>query len=242
MKNVLITGGAGGIGKEIVKKFITEDYHVYLIDVDNYNAEILLKELGYEKCTYINLDVTNIDSLKQYCSNLDKSFTLNHIITLAGRALPNEWIKFENQNINEIKDSIILNLFGHLNTIHAFYPFLKKSTKDKSVVMISSINAISNFDLPGYSAPKSGLYGFMNAVVKEFGTDGIRINVVSPGTVVTPATLKEPKDFGELLKGTALGHFTTSTDVSKLVFEICNTFCSITGQNFIIDAGQAKMH
>ena len=46
MKNVLITGGAGGIGSEIVKKFAENGYYVYFVDTDQNNANKLIKKVG----------------------------------------------------------------------------------------------------------------------------------------------------------------------------------------------------
>ena len=186
--------------------------------------------------------MTDLKKLTDYTNSLSNDFQLNSIITLAGRALENEWKKFAQQSLEDIHKSIDLNLLGHINVIHSFLPFLKKCTTDKSILMISSINASEGFGLPAYSSSKSGLYGFVNSMTQEFGNDGIRINTVSPGTVVTPATQTEPKNFDSLLKGTALGKFTTSEDVAKLVYEICNSFVSLTGQNIVLDAGQSLIH
>ena len=242
MKNVLITGGAGGIGSEIVKKFVSEGYFVYLIDTDENNAQKLINQIGKDNCEFLKLDVTNIAEIQNYCSTLKKSFKLNYIVTLAGRALENEWKPFEEQKLTEINNSINLNLFGHINIVHNFLPYIKSADGDKAVLMISSINATDAFGLPAYSASKSGLYGFKNALTYEFGKLGIRINTLSPGTVVTEATQKEPKDFTSLLKGTALNEFATSKDIAEVAYHMCNTFNTLTGQDIVVDAGQTKMH
>lgn len=242
MKKVLITGGAGGIGTEIVKKFAQNNYYVYIIDIDKKSGKNLENCLGKDKCQFIQLDVTNIEQIQSYVNTLNKNFELNHIVTLAGRALENEWISFEKQTLQDIHKSVQLNLLGHLNVIHSFLPFLKNTDGDKSILMVSSINATDCFGLPAYSASKSGLYGFKNATVNEFGLQGIRINTLSPGTVITEATQKEPKDFTALLKGSALGKFTTSKDVANLAFNICDTYVTMTGQDIVLDAGQTKMH
>lgn len=242
MKNVLITGGAGGIGSEIVKKFAEKGYYVYFVDTDQNNANKLIKKVGKDKCEFLKLDVTNVEEIKNYCKNLKKSFKLNHIITLAGRALENEWKPFEQQTLEDMQSSINLNLMGHINIIHCFLPYLKNAKGDKSILMISSINATDCFGLPAYSASKSGLYGFKNATTHEFGQMGIRINTLSPGTVITEATQKEPKDFTSLLKGSALNKFATSAQVADLSYHICNTFATMTGQDCVLDAGQTKMH
>lgn len=242
MKNVLVTGGAGGIGSEIVKKFADEGYFVYFVDTDQNNAKKLVQKIGSQKCSFVKLDVTNISEISNFCKTLEPNFKLNYVVTLAGRALENEWKPFEQQQLNEIHNSVNLNLLGHINIVYNFLPYLKNAEGDKAILMISSINATDAFGLPGYSASKSGLYGFTNAMTNELGQMGIRINTLSPGTVVTEATQKEPKDFTALLKGTALNKFATSKHIADVAYHMCNTFVTMTGQDVVVDAGQTKMH
>lgn len=241
-KNILVTGGAGGIGQEIVKIFVKNNYFVHFIDIDDTNGILLEQEIGQEKCKYIHLDVTDVDGIKEYVNKLPEDFQINHIITLAGRALESEWKPLEEQDLSEIKDSVSLNLLGHINIILSFLKFLRQGKDDKSVLMIASVNAQSGFGLPAYSAAKSGMYGFVHATAEEFGNMGIRINTISPGTVVTPNTKKEPKNFSTLLEGTLLNKFATVYDIAEAAYAFCNVFLSVTGQDFVVDAGQMIKH
>ncbi len=236
-KSVLVTGGAGGIGSGIVERFIKEGFFVYVIDKDETADKKLKEKFGEENLKVANLDVTDSSAVKSFADGL-KDFSLSHIVTVAGRALEGEWKGFLSLDLETVKKSVEVNLLGHMNVIHEFAKFMTEDG-ERSIAMISSVNGFGNFGLPAYSAAKSGLVGFMNSTVKEFGDLGIRINVVSPGTVVTEATAKEPKNFDSLLKGSALGKFATVDDVAELVFRLCNDFSGITGQNLFIDAGQS---
>jgi len=186
--------------------------------------------------------VTDTAALEAFATSLGEDLTLNHVITLAGRALEDEWMPFAQQGMDMIERSVKLNLLGHIGAVHAFLPCLQRAEGDKSVLMIATINALTNFGLPGYSAAKAGLLGFVHAMVGEFGKEGIRINTISPGTVVTEATLTEPKDWDALRKTTAINRFATAEEVAKMAFGVCDSFVSVTGQNYIIDAGQTKIH
>ena len=239
MENVLLTGGSGGIGQEIVKIFVENGYFVYVIDSNQSNSEKLIKNVGQDKCCVINLNVTDVEGLKNYVKE-NSNLTFNHVITCAGRAFEEEWKPFEEQSLEGIKKSIEVNLLGHINVIHTFLPLLKKAEGNKSILTISSVNAMQGFGLPAYSSAKAGLYGFTTSTMAELGAYGIRINTLSPGTVETEATKDEPKDFGKLLRGTALGKFASSKDVADLAFGMCVTFKTLTGQNVVLDAGQTK--
>ena len=228
MKNILITGGAGGIGSAIAKKFIDEGFKVYSIDVDTL-------DLGE---SFINLkgdvgSISSLQSLKKECEGLEFS----HIITLAGRAIEDEWKPLKDIKIESIKTSVDLNLVGQLNVIKMFLDQL--SGEHASIILMSSINAYGGFGLPYYSAAKMGLIGFMNATKDELKEMGIRINVIAPGTVVTEATQQEPKDFDELLKYTDNHRFVTKEEVANLAFSLCES-SDETGSVCIIDEGQLR--
>lgn len=224
-KYVLITGAAGGIGSAIAKKFIQNGFKVVSIDLESADfGENFFSEKA---------DVTDVKSLLKIKDKY-QGVEFEHLITLAGRALEDEWKPFKDQPIESFKESIELNLVGHLNTIKVFYEQIKKS-----IVTVSSINAYGGFGLPAYSSGKAGLIGFTRTVYKEFLKDGIRINTICPGTIVTDATLKEPKDFSELLKTTRNGRFATKEEVADLAYQLCEN-SKESGEIKIIDEGQLE--
>ena len=228
-KNVLITGAAGGIGSAIALKFIEKGFDVYSLDLCS-------KDLG-EKFHNIYCDVTSKDNLYKVKEEL-KEIKFDHIITLAGRALEDEWKNFDAINFDSISKSVELNLIGHLSTIRTFLD--KMVGENKSIIMVSSINAYGGFGLPIYSSAKAGLIGFCKSVHPQLKEKGIRINTICPGTVVTDATLTEPKDFEALLKTTKLGRFVTKEEVADLAYELCEA-SKETGKVVNIDAGQNEV-
>lgn len=242
MKQVVITGAAGGIGSAISRMFADNDCFVYAVDCNRDACLQLAADLGEDRCCPVVLDVTDSEAVQAFVASLPQDFVLDHLICLAGRAMEGEWDSFDQISSQLLEDSIQVNLISHVRMTHALYPFLKKNAADKSVTLISSINAKGCFGLPAYSAAKAGLSGFMTGALNGFGRDGIRINVVSPGTVVTPATINEPKDFDRLLETTALHRFVTAEDVAKLVWQVSAEFTSVTGHDFVIDAGQLGNH
>lgn len=206
----------------------------------NYN--IIILDLHPKKDTknikYIKCDVSEITDIRNLIDQNIIPKNYNHIVTLAGSAIKNEWNSFEDVKIEDIKKSIDINLMGHVNVIHEFYPYMKNLNGQKSITMISSINSFASYGLAGYSAAKSGLNGFMYAIAQELSRYNIRINIVSPGTVVSNLSLNEDKKDWEILKkGTMLNHFTSPEDIAKTILML-STNNSITGQNIIVDSGQ----
>lgn len=227
MKKYLVTGGSGTIGSAIVDKLIREGNKVLVIDtkapIEQNNVDCILG------------DITNYEKFKLELNDKLKNEKISGVITVAGGALQEEWEDFENTDITVIEKSIDLNLMGHINAVHASLPFLERGS---SITMISSINGMAAYRIAGYSAAKAGLLGFMYGIAKEMGQKGIRVNTISPGTVVTELTMKETKkDWEKLKEGTLTGHFVDPMDIADLVNTVINNN-SINGQNLVIDSGQ----
>ena len=232
--NVVITGGAGTIGSEIVRRFaISETNKVFVLDIKNKGCK------DTDQIKYFNCNVCDLDSLNQLILSEEFPDKVDHLITVAGGGLQEEWTSISDIDMGVIRESVDLNLFGHINVIYSIYPLMKKSGKNKSITMISSINAKVGYGLPGYSAAKAGLEGFMYAIVSELAQSRIRINIISPGTVVTELTLREKnKDWSKLKKDCLLDSFTTAEDIASVAYMLSRNN-SIVGQNIVVDSGQS---
>ena len=236
MENILVFGGSGGIGMGIVNELKKKPKtRVLIIDLQ----EPIIEKKFDEAVEYIRCDLTNLHNLtKVYDYVASKFGQVHHIISLAGRALEVEFEGLEKMQFSDITKSININLITHIN-ICKMFGSLMNDDSSSSITLISSINADLSLGLPAYSAGKAGLIGFAKSTAKFYGTRNTRINVISPGTVVTSATLSEPKDFDEHLEMTKLGRFTTVEEVGKTVEALIYSMTSVTGQNIVIDAGQS---
>lgn len=237
---VLITGGDGNIAKEIVKKYLENGSVVIATDIhENTSNSEFLKNENYE---YYQLDVTNIEDLKNVYNKIQEKYgRITHLISAAGRPMPTEIDGIQSVTFEEIEKSINLNLTSHIYIVKIFLQLLENEKKNnKTITLISSINALKTFNLPVYSAAKSGIYGIMKALTKELGRKNIRINVVSPGTVPTKEEIASNGNFynyryKDML---ALNEFTKQSDIADAVYALTNITKAITGQNIVVDSGQ----
>ncbi len=232
---VMVFGGAGGIGVPIVRK-LADSFHVVVVDKNQEAGE----KLPGRYIDFVEADVIDFEAIGRLSSAIDAQYyPVSHIVSLAGEAFLEEYDGFEGLEMNVIERSIRLNLLSHINILKHFYPLIERSgASNKSVTFISSINAMKGYGLPAYSSAKAGLYGFMHSLVDEMGAKHIRVNCISPGTVPTPKTLQEPKDFDGYKKGTALNRLTTPEEVANGVYALICLMTSVTGQNLVIDSGQ----
>ncbi len=237
---VLITGGDGNIAKEIVKKYLENGSVVIATDIhENTSNSEFLKNENYE---YYQLDVTNIEDLKNVYNKIQEKYgRITHLISAAGRPMPTEIDGIQSVTFEEIEKSINLNLTSHIYIVKIFLQLLENEKKNnKTITLISSVNALKTFNLPVYSAAKSGIYGIMKALTKELGRKNTRINVVSPGTVPTKEEIASNGNFynyryKDML---ALNEFTKQSDIADAVYALTNITKAITGQNIVVDSGQ----
>lgn len=235
MDNILVFGGSGGIGSEISKKFASKkSNNVIIIDLIENERLKSKPNIFFEKC-----DVTNYHSLVSLKDRiLNKYGKISHIVSLAGRAILSEFDGLIKMDYSDILRSVELNLISHIFIAKVFGECFTQ-TKNQTISLISSINSFTSYGLPAYSAAKAGLIGLMNAILNEFGKMKIRVNTFSLGTVVTSATLTEPKDFEVYLNDTKISRFTSKSEVAKTVYSVVYEMTSMTGQNIVLDAGQS---
>lgn len=236
---VLITGGDGNIARHIVQKYLDNDCTVIAADIREKSVnEEFYKNENYE---YYKVDVTKVEELQTLYEKIEQKYgKITHLISAAGMPMPTEIEGLNTATFEEINKSINLNLTSHIYITKIFLTLLEKEVNNKSIILVSSVNALKTFNLPVYSAAKAGIYGFMKSIVKEIGKEDIRINVISPGTVPTPADLASNGDFynfryKDML---ALKDFTKPEDIADAAFSLTHIMKAVTGQNLVVDSGQ----
>lgn len=197
MKTVLITGANKGIGFETAKQLAQLGYFVYVGSRDKMrglDAIKKLKDMGISNAEFIELDVTNIDSIQRAKETLEaKIESLDVLINNAG--ISGE----QPQNISSIKMDDLrkvfdTNFFGAVQTTQQFIPLLKKSNEPRIVNVSSQLGSLalhSNTQNPdykiydAYSCTKTALNAFTMMLANEFKNTSFKINSVTPGYTAT---------------------------------------------------------
>lgn len=247
MSRILILGGAGGIGVGIVKKYVemieNKKLDIIIGDIDEERGT-KLQNMHKDIVSYYQVDLTKLSEIKEFRDNIKKTYeSITHIVSLAGNDLESEFNGLSNTDSGTIDKSINLNLKSHINIVKSFSGLIDQDkSENKSITLISSINAIQDYGLPAYSSAKAGMIGFVNSTVGEFGENSIRINTVLPGSVRNERSLEEPKDNEKLAESTALNRLTTPEDVGNVVYSVTHLMTAVTGEEIVVDCGQTKMN
>lgn len=129
MENIIITGGSGTIGTAIIAELI-DDYEIFNLDSEKLDTRLIGKTGNHVH--EIEVDVTDAEQLVNLRKNGIIPNNINHIITVAGGMLLAEWDDFTNVSLDTYKKSVDVNLFGHLNIIHTFFPCLRNASGKKA--------------------------------------------------------------------------------------------------------------
>ena len=237
-KNILVTGGARGIGKAIVRRFIDEGARVlftyYLSEIQ---AKIFLKELKAKHAQAYKLDVRNRRDVRILIGDLVKEYgKIDILINNAGITKDNSIEKMKHK---EFKDVIDTNLVGVFNVTKAVIPYMI-SRKEGKIINISSISAIRGIAYQtNYSASKAAILGFMRSLAREVGRFNIKVNAVCPGFIETDMFNKLSSfSRNNAVRQIPLSRIGRPEEVAGLVAYLSSREADyITGQSFIIDGG-----
>ena len=149
--------------------------------------------------------------------------------------------------ISDLQYMLDTNLIGFFNVIGAALPLLKKSDA-ASVVAVSSIHAQTTSRMvSGYAATKGALVSAVKACALDLGEDGIRVNVVLPGSVDTPmlrasAALRSPENpqaqIDEWGRRHPIRRILEAQEVANAIIFLASPMASgITGATLIVDGG-----
>jgi NAD(P)-dependent dehydrogenase (short-subunit alcohol dehydrogenase family) len=238
---VLVTGAAGAIGSATVRLFLDAGF-----DVVGFDREPAVASIATGHYTGIRVDLQDDVALVDAVASLCSHGRLSHVVAIAGGALPAEpQTQHDPAALDPhlFRSSIEANLTTQFLTLHAVLPWLRRNPNvDRSVTFTSSFNALTGCGMPAYSAAKAGLIGLMHALTGPLGAEGVRTNVVAPGTVRTPRTERlwahVPAHFEQLEATTALGRLATPADVARTYVALVTMLTHVTGQVIVVDGGQ----
>ena len=177
---VLVTAGAAGIGREIVRAFLREGAKVHACDVDEAALAALRKE--NPGVTVSTTDVSDRAAVARLFDDaLGALGGLDCLVNNAGIAGPTE--RVEEIDPAEWDRTLAVDITGHFNCTRLSVPHLKKS-RNGSIANLSSAAGKFGFPLRSpYSAAKWGVVGVTKTWAMELGEFGIRVNAILPGIV-----------------------------------------------------------
>ncbi|HLV73345.1 3alpha(or 20beta)-hydroxysteroid dehydrogenase [Actinomadura hallensis] len=240
-KVALITGGARGMGKSHVRRFLAEGAKVVFGDVLEEEGRKLAADLGGD-VRFVQMDVTQEDDWRNAVETATTTFgALNVLVNNAG-IIRHKTI--EDMSLDEFRRILDVNLVGQWLGVKAVTPAMREAGGGSIVNVSSTEGFIGAYGLAAYSASKFGVRGLTKAAARELGQYGIRVNSIHPGGVLTPLSLQDDvvaataDSADAFLKALPLGRMGKSKEVSGLVVYLASddsSYC--TGSEVLVDGG-----
>ena len=234
-KNILITGASGGIGKELVKKFVSLGGNVLGSGTKIEKLDLLKKQ--YPNIKVKKFDMAEDSKIKDFIDSVTLELGgLDILINNAGINMDNLSLRMKDE---EWKKVININLTStFLLSKHAIKQMLKN--KFGRIVNITSVvGHTGNLGQSNYSASKSGIIGMSKSLAIEYAKKNITVNCVSPGFIVSDMTMNIAEKFRLYLTSRIpMGKLGTGEDVSNCVaFLSSETASYITGETIHVNGG-----
>jgi NAD(P)-dependent dehydrogenase (short-subunit alcohol dehydrogenase family) len=236
---IYVTGAGHGIGRATALRLAAEGGAIAVSDIDGAAAEAVAAEIVATGRTAFatTCDVTSraaVDaSIAEAVSRFGK---LDVLVNTAG----GDW---HEPALGEIPDELFdrkmdVNLTGVFRCIRAALPSLIAAGPGSNVVTIGSINGNWAFGGYGYSAAKAGLEILTKNLAARYGSQGVRFNVISPGTIRTRNWTGREDDGGKRARKYPLGRLGEPEDIAAAVAFLASADASwITGINLPVEGG-----
>jgi NAD(P)-dependent dehydrogenase (short-subunit alcohol dehydrogenase family) len=238
----IITGAAGGIGSAAALAFAAEGALVGLIDRDPAALSALADDLGGRGIP-LPADVTDEGSVMAAVSGWRRELKhADFVYVCAGQQLHGADGPAGEVSLEVWNRTIAVNLTGAFLTVKHTIPLLRAAASGSLILCGSPTGlTMSGAGYTAYAASKAGMMSLARTVAADYATDGIRANIVVPGTTRTPLIaelLENPEKRSALLAGTPMGRLGTSDDLTGIaVFLASDESRFATAATFCVDGG-----
>ncbi len=235
----VVTGGSEGIGYDFCRALCEVGCAVYFCSRNAEKGELAAKALG-RLAHYHRADLTAPNQIKSFAAYVREM--AGRIDYLVNNAANDDRIGFEELTVEECDRMWALNLRSFLLMSRACLELLRNG-EGKSIVNISTTNYMFGFEpFTIYNATKSGILGFTRSLARELGTEGIRVNMISPGWIMTEKQLRKyvtQEDKQALLRDQCIKHLIEAKHVSPvMLFLLSSAAGAMSGQNLVVDGGK----
>ena len=240
-KVALVTGGNSGIGLATAKRFVSEGAYVYITGRRQASLDEAVAAIG-SNVTAVQGDVANLADLDRLFAQIKaEKGTLDVLFANAGGG---EFVTLENYTEEHFDKTFNTNVKGLVFTVQKALPLLPDGA---AIVLNASIVSQKGFPAFGvYNATKAAVRSFARTWTNELKDRQIRVNVVSPGPIRTPAlnalagndasALKAFED--QMTAGVPLGRMGESDEIAKAVVFLASDDSSyVAGVELFVDGG-----
>ena len=234
-KRVLITGAAGGIGKELSKSFLELGANIILSGTNINRLQSLKDDLNQE-CEVFECDLKNVDEINNLLNFLDGSGGVDVLINNAGKTEDNLLMRMTDE---QWEDIMLINLTSVMRLTRGIIRGMIKKRWGRIINITSIVALTGNPGQSNYVASKSGLIGFSKSLASEVASRGITVNCIAPGFIKTNMTDKlNENQTSSILNRIPMNRIGIPIDICSSAIFLASSYSNyITGQTIHVNGG-----
>lgn len=186
----LVTGGSGGIGIGIAKKFVQEGAKVVLIDLNENALKEAMKSTGAS--SYIAVNVTKESEVNAATAKIIQQYGQIDVLVQSAGVTGKTGIKTHEVDAKNFQFVYDVNVLGLFLFCRAVLPHMVKRNYGRLVNIASVSGKEGNAGMLAYSSSKAAVIGLTKVIGKEYAETGITCNALAPAVVRTPMVAAMP--------------------------------------------------
>lgn len=242
----IVTGGAKGIGRGIVQKFVQENITVIIADMDKEEGKKTEKTFVQQggKVIFYQIDLRNDNDVERMFEAVIQQYGQLDILVCNAGVQIREWAtEFPMEQFDLLMS---VNLRAYYLCARSAAKYMKEQEQGGSIVCISSVNSISYHSKRSpYNISKSAINGLVGTLGVEWGRFNVRINAVAPGYVLTElmeSGIEEGIiDEKNIMSVIPIKRYIKISEIANAVYFFASMESSaVTGQVLCVDGGWSK--
>ncbi|HWZ52692.1 MAG TPA: glucose 1-dehydrogenase [Granulicella sp.] len=241
-KIALVTGGSTGIGLATAQRFVAEGAYVYITGRRQPELDAAVKTIG-SNVTAVQADASKLDDLDRLYAQIERE--KGRVDVVFANAGGGEFAALGAITEEHFDRTFDTNVKGLLFTVQKALPLMPDGGSVILNASIVSIKGMPAFSV--YSATKAAVRSFARSWTNDLKARQIRVNVVSPGPIETPAIDKiagENRDafLAQMAAGVPLGRVGQPDEIAKVAVFLASEDASyVAGVELFVDGGFAQV-
>ncbi|MCC6443268.1 MAG: SDR family oxidoreductase [Armatimonadetes bacterium] len=241
-KTALITGAASGIGRATALLFAREGATVVIADIDDTGGPETAEAIrqGGGESLFIHTDITASADVQVMAAQALEAFGRVDILMNNAAVWQGDGpiLRLEEPAWDAVVDGTLKS--AYLCSKHVLPHMIEAG--GGSIINISSINGLVGMHLTAYSAAKGGVIALTRILASDYGSEGVRVNVICPGTIATERARrgyeKRPQIREAFARITQLGRVGDPEDIARCALYLASDESAfVTGAVFTVDGG-----
>ncbi|MFH5881280.1 SDR family NAD(P)-dependent oxidoreductase [Liberiplasma polymorphum] len=235
-KKAVVTGGANGIGEAIVKKLLSNKFHVIVIDIDD--QKLMDLKARYSELEIYVFDLKNVYKLEELAGKIIQKH--NQIDVLINNAAIQDESALEEVTVNQFEQVLAVNLISPFFLVKCF---MNHFNSDGRILNITSVHGIlPRLNKYSYDASKAALNLMTKELALTLADKNIKVNALAIGATKTPMNnmFKNKLHYETSVNKIPLNRVTTAREIAKIVYKMLSKdFDYMSGTILTYDGGRS---